>query len=69
MAFILGFKNGSQSGICGAPFVAQWLKNLTSIHKDTGSIPGFTRWVKDLVLLQGVGHRCGLDPQVAVAVT
>ena len=31
--------------------MAQQVKNLTSIYKDTGLIPGLTQWVKDLVLL------------------
>ena len=35
----------------GVPIVAQQVTNTTSIQKDTGSIPGLTQWVKDLVLL------------------
>ena len=35
----------------GVPLVAQWVKNLISIHEDAGSIPVLDEWVKYLALL------------------
>ena len=32
--------------------MAQWVKNLTSIHEEVGLIPDLAQWVQDLVLSQ-----------------
>ena len=38
-------------GDAGVPLLDQQVMNPTSIHKDTGSIPGLSQWVKDPELL------------------
>ena len=47
----------------GVPIVAQWIKNLTSIHKDVGLIPGLGQGVKrsGVAISCGVDHRYGSD--------
>ena len=43
-------KNLILKNITEVPVIAQWLKNLNSIHEDVGSIPGLAQWVKDPAL-------------------
>ena len=34
----------------GVPVLAQWVKNLTSIHEGVGSVPALHQWVEVLGL-------------------
>ena len=46
-----GSMSNKSTATYGVPVVAWGLTNPTSIHEDTGLIPGLTHWVKGLVLL------------------
>ena len=50
MQVYLFYLNAVQDVFLGVPFCGSEVINLTSIHKDVGSILGFAHWVKDPAL-------------------
>ena len=40
------------------PVVAQWDRNLISIHEDVGLIPGLNQWVKGSSIVMSCGLGC-----------
>ena len=45
----------------GVPFVAQWVKNPTSIHEDVGSIPGLAQCAGESGIAMNVVQVADMD--------
>ena len=50
----------------GVSIVVLWKQIWLAAHEDVGSICGLIQWVKGsgIATSCGVGHRCGLDPEL-----